>query len=99
MATLWITEYAFVATSGNVTMPVGQEPAVATQTVSFTTATQSAAFNASARLVRIQSSINAYVLFGSNPTATASTTPITANQPQWFGVVPGHKVSVYDGTS
>ena len=92
MATLYITEYANVAQiQGGV--PIPQEPAIAEQTVSFTTATASSAFNSNTRLVRIVSDAECHLKFGAAPTATTVHQQHQADTPSWHGVTPGHKVS------
>lgn len=100
MATLWITEYHEIPifAPGNAA-PMASEPAVADQTVTFTTATASNAFNSAAKYVRLYPSANCHVKFGSAPTATASMQKLAAGVEYWRGVVAGQKVSVYDGSS
>lgn len=77
-------------------MPAGKEPGATTQNVSFTTTSvQSSAFGATTRLVRVVSDVDARILFGSSPTAIAtSSVLISAGQPEYFGVDPGDKVAV-----
>lgn len=99
MATLWVTEYADISAMGGGPAQAGKEPAVADQSVTFTTATQSAAFTAKTRLVRLYSSVACHVLFGADPTATAAKQKLAADTEYWRGVTPGQKVSVYDGSS
>lgn len=96
MATAWITEYREAALTGaGVGVPAGKEPALAHQTVTFTTATSSAAFNANTRLIRIQCDAAAHLKFGPvGQTATTSHTPVNANAGEYFGVNPGDEVSV-----
>lgn len=103
MANLWITEYARVGLGdgtyrdGSVQMPL--EPAETGQNVSFTTATQSAAFGSSTYFVRLVPSANCHVLFGANPTADADDQRLTAGEEYFRAVAPGDKLSVYDGSS
>lgn len=94
MATLYVTEYAALgADIGGSRAPVAVEPAVTTQTVSFTTTTQSNAFNSSTRFVRLISTADCHLLFGSDPTATTSHQKVAANAVEWRAVHPGHKVA------
>lgn len=93
MATLYITEFQEVAKAGSDNLLMGQCPPVAQQTVTFTTSTQSAAFNAKTRFIRVYSSADAMIEFGSNPTATTSKMPIKAGVPEYFGVNPAEKVA------
>lgn len=99
MANLNITEFAALGEAGDFKFPVAKEPAVTTQSVTFTSATQSAAFNAQTRFVRLLPDANCYVLFGANPTAVATSEKLASGQEAWRAVNPEDKVSVYDGSS
>lgn len=69
MSALTITEYANVLPNG-----VFVEPAIATQSVTFTaTSVQSSAFDAKTRFVRLSSDATCTVIFGTNPTAVTAT--------------------------
>ncbi len=95
MATMYIREYAYLMTDENGrVIQAGQEPAEAGQAVTFTTTTQSAAFSALTRFVRIEVDAAAFLDFGLNPSAAAADgCPLPANSDQFFGVYPGHKVA------
>lgn len=97
MSFLWVTEYSALGDDldGSV-MPVAREPAVTDQKVTFTSSTQSAAFAADTRFVRLQADANCHLAFGLNPTATTSTQPLIANTVEWRTVKGGHKVAVID---
>ncbi len=100
MATAWVTEYAGLASDSNGKIaPVGKEPAITTQTFSFTTHVESAAFNAKTTIVRVYCSASARLAFGAAPTAVAGSTPVAATTEFWAGVFGGDKVSVYDGST
>lgn len=101
MATAWVTEYESMARElgSGVVVPIPQEPAVAVQKITFTTATQSAAFNSRTKIIRVWTSAAAHVAFGTNPTATVNSTPIGTELVEWFGVRANDKVSIYDGVS
>lgn len=102
MATLRIVEYKNLAVDGRGNIvPIPEEPSLGSQVVTFTTSTQSAAFRADTKYVRLESSADAYVKFGTNPTATAASGRIPANTVEWRGVaqVASLKVAVYDGSS
>ena len=100
MAKLSITEYDVLPDDGRGRLlPLGGEPALADQEVTFTTATQSAAFNAKAKFIRLIADADCRVLFGANPTALAASQRLVADVEYWRAVVPGQKVSVYDGSS
>jgi hypothetical protein len=55
---------------------------------------QSAAFGAASAYVRIYSSVDVYLAFGSNPTATTSDLVLSGGAAEFFAVAPGSKVSV-----
>ena len=82
-------------------LPVAQEPAVTDQTVTYTSSTQSAAFNNSTHFVRIVCDAKAHFQFGTDPTATANDPYLPADAPEYFGVTPGEAIEVafYDGAS
>ncbi|GAG78221.1 unnamed protein product, partial [marine sediment metagenome] len=64
--------------------------------------TQSDAFSSTTKLVRLCNATDAICYFevGADPTATADSTPLGANgATEYFGVTPGHKIAVYDGTT
>ncbi len=99
MAKLNITEYRDVRET-----PVGYsqaplEPAIAYQTLTFSTTTQSLAFNSLVRVIRVISDVNCYISIGEDPAATTSRTFLEAGEAELFGVHPGHKISAYDGVS
>ncbi len=70
MATAWISEYDSMPHSLN--GQIAPEPPIAAQTVSFTTTTQSNAFNAKTRYIGITADAAFHFLVGANPTATTS---------------------------
>ncbi len=101
MAILHIAEYTELARDANDNvMPVGKEPAIATQEVDFTSAeAKSAAFQDATTLVRLWSDTAGFFLVGANPTATtAEDVPIAASTAEYFGVAPrtiaGLKISI-----
>ena len=100
MATLEITSFkSTVMGQPGHAAPIPQEPGTKA-VVTFTTATQSDAFAAGVRFVRLMPSGTCYVLFGDNPTATvANGQRLVADVEIWRGVRPGQKLSVYDGSS
>lgn len=94
MATLFVTEYASLGADVAASVaPIAAEPAVTTQTVSFTTTTQSSAFNASTRFVRLIADADCHLLFGANPSATTSHQKVMADTVEWRAVQPGDKVA------
>ena len=96
MANLNITEYGdFGKGPDGTPMQAGLEPALFTDNVSFTTSTQSSAFNRKTRLVRLVSDTACYVKFGTNPTATTSTDcKLAANVVEFFCVPQGESYKV-----
>ena len=96
MATLYITEYADIR--GNASFV----PPVAEQAVVFTTSTQSAAFNANTRFVRLHTDAICSIQFGENPTATTGHARMAINQTEYFAVRHGKatadKVAVVTNT-
>jgi hypothetical protein len=100
MATAWISEYPVLsADAEGQKIAVAPEPATTTQAVTFSTSAQSAAFGSQTRFVRIVASADCHLLFGANPTATASHQFLPQGAEAWRGVDPGGKVAIYDGSS
>ena len=62
-------------------------------TLSGSTSTQSSAFGSQSEYVRICSNADVHILFGANPTATANSIFIPANEPEIFKVSPGEKMA------
>ena len=100
MSLLDIREYTTLAKDQDGRpLAAGQEPAAAGQQVTFTaTAGQSAAFGSTTRFVRLHANGNCRILFGDNPTATATSPRMAAGASEYFGVAPGQKVSAIDAT-
>lgn len=99
MADLYISEYSHQARDamGGV-LPSGQEPAVTTQKVGIGgVSDQSLAFNEQTRFVRVHADVACHLKFGSNPTAAATGLRLAANQTEFIGVKPGHKLAVIQG--
>lgn len=99
MANIWISEFdksgiPYVEGGGYLNVPIALEPVLAPQKVSFTTATQSAAFNAATKLIRMVSDADCHVAFGADPTADTDDEKLIAGIPEWRAVTAGHKVSV-----
>lgn len=99
MAELYIREYTRLARDidGNV-IQAGEEPAEASQVVSFTaTAGQSIATGSATKFVRIESNADGFIDLGIDPTAVAlAGIPVKANQPEYFGVRRGTKISAVE---
>ena len=100
MATLYVTEFSDVnIAQGNIAQVV-EQPVVAEQTVTYTTSTQSTAFNARTKYVRIHTDAICSILFGTNPTATTSKMRMVAGQTEYFAVPVGasYKVAAVTNT-
>lgn len=106
MAKVYITEYSSAALPfpyggsssnplQNYPLDAAQEPALLTQTVDIgAMSTQSSAFNANTRFIRIHTDAICSVEFGVDPTATSSSQRMATNQTEYKGVRPGDKVAV-----
>lgn len=98
---VWVTEYReLVETARGVTVPIPKEPSIAVQKNGYTISAQ-ISLNAETRIVRIVADADIYVAFGTNPTATVSSTKIPSGTVEWRGVTPdvSPKVAFYDGSS
>jgi len=73
----------------------------ATQTISFTgTSAQSSALGSATNLVRLYSTEECFVAFGSNPTASSSTVPLGPKNPEYVQVNPGELIAaISNGTN
>jgi hypothetical protein len=84
MAKLYVTEFREANFgSPDVSAIVDQTP------VTYSTSTQSAAFNAATSLVRVHTDSICSISFGKNPTATTNTMRLAAGQTEYFAVPPG----------
>lgn len=92
MASLYIAEGSDLQddTTGAM-VPVMRQPPVATQKVTFTTTTQSAAFKGT--ILRVLADADCHLAFGSNPTATTSFPKYMAGVEYFMGVNVGDKVA------
>ena len=96
MAVLYITEYSAISIPD---APIAPGEAIASQTVAIGgSSTQSSAFNAQTRYVRLHTDAICSILFGSNPTATATTARMAADATEYFSVNPSTKVAVITNT-
>lgn len=97
MAVLYVTELADLGQAGGNSAPIAQLPVVAEQAITFTTHTESSAFNPATRYVRLHTDTVCFVKFGTAPTAiTATNLRLAANQTEYFAVPANqsYKVSV-----
>ena len=95
MASIWITELrAMPIDSNGKTVEAASLPAITTQKVAISgTSAQSAAFNADTKFIRVLSDLNCCILSSADPTATTSDLPLTAENAEYFGVIPGQKLA------
>jgi len=102
MATLYITEYARQGRDASgFQMVVADEPPAAEQTVAIGGgSTQSSAFNALTKFVRLHTDAICSIQFGTNPTASTTTRRMAANTTEYFSVPLGQsfKVAVITNT-
>ena len=75
------------------------EPVVVDQQVTYSTASSSNAFNAATKYIRLAPDDTCFVLFGTAPTALATSQKLFGGAEYYRKVVPGQVVSIYDGTS
>jgi hypothetical protein len=96
MAVAYITEYESMAVVATGLAPIAQDPPIAEQVVAISTHTESAAFNAATRFIRVHVDAICSISVGLTPVATTVMRRMAANQTEYFGVVPGKgwKISV-----
>lgn len=107
-ATCKISEYSnLVLDANNRQVPVALEPAITTQSVTYTTSTSSVAFNDDTRFVRIICDAKAHFVFTTaTPTLTNSYPYLPADTAEYFGIERAPRgtsqtltVRFYDGSS
>lgn len=100
MAKLYVTEFRHggATTLGGNVAQVSQEPALAEQAFTFTTTTQSAAFNANTRFIRVHTDSICSIAIGLNPTATTDSRRMVAGQTEYFAVPGGWKIAAVTNT-
>ena len=98
MAKAYISEYDRLPFFSGMALPTGPEPAAVEQVVTFTTSTQSAAFGANTKFIRVHPDAICSYEFGLNPTATTSTPRMAASSTEFFAVRPGDKVAFVTNT-
>jgi len=98
MAKAYITEHPRPTMYQGGLLPVAAMPPLTSQTVTFTTTTQSVAFGSTTKMVCVHTDSICSIEFGSNPTATTSSRRMAANTTEYFEVTPGHKVAFVTNT-
>lgn len=99
MAVISISEYGYSFGQPRDNYAIPSEPVVADQKVTYTSSTQSAAFNDSTKYIRMAPDATCFVLFGSSPTALATSQKLFGGQEYYRRVLAGDKVAIYDGTT
>jgi hypothetical protein len=99
MATLFIAEFRYIGATVGGNIQVAQGVPVAEQTVAIGgTSTQSSAFNAQTRFIRVHTDVICSIKIGTDPTASTTTARMAADQTEYFAVQPGDKIAVRTNT-
>lgn len=103
MAVLYIAEFTDLPVFQGNSVPAPRMPPVAEQTVAIGAETDSAAFNAKTRVIRVHADAICSIVIGTgNPAATTSNMRLAANSTEYFSVRPdldsGLKLSVVTNT-
>lgn len=100
MARLYITEYADISETVRGAAQAPKDPPIAEQVVSITGGSvQSAAFNTLTRFILIATdAICSVYVGGTNPTVTANSHRMAADQAEFRGVIGGDKLAVISNT-
>lgn len=91
MATAWISEYESMPSYVG-DAQIAAEPPLTSQTVTFTTATSSSAFNAKTRFIQFKVSADGHYRVGGTA-ATTSHMPIRSTEGYFCAVQPGTTIS------
>lgn len=97
---VYVTEYAGQGTDrGGRSTPVAKTPALVDQKLTASgSSSQSAAFNADTRLIRVHADEIVSISIGTNPTATTSTARMAAGQTEYFDVQGGDRIAIITNT-
>lgn len=99
MATLYITEFASMGVAGGGSPQIAAMPPLAEQAIAIGAETDSAAFNAQTKFVRLHpDAICSIVIGAGNPVAATTKLRLAANTTEYFGVQPGQVLSVIANT-
>lgn len=95
MSTVYISEYASSHSDTNGVIQIGEEPAIAEQSVAITGGSvQSNPFNSATNFVRVHTDSVCSILFGTNPTAVVTAKRMAANTTEYFGTQGGQMLAV-----
>jgi hypothetical protein len=93
MALLYVTEFSGMG-AGSPAPQIAPAQALASYTVAIGGASaQGAVFGAGTKIVRVHADVSCAILFGSNPTALATSMRMGAGQTEYFAVEPGQRVA------
>lgn len=100
MAKLYITEFNRLKRPGSDTAQIGSLSTGTDQSpvVISGSSTPSAAFATDTQFIRVHTDAICSVAYGANPTATANSFRMAADQTEYFGVNPGDKIAVIANT-
>lgn len=98
-ANCYIAEFGVTAQDANGNKMPLAGPMLTSQVVAYTTSTQSTAFSANTRYIRVVCDAKAHFTFGTNPTADANDPYFVADVPEYVGVNATWEIAFYDGTS
>lgn len=100
MANLYIAELQKLEkdAKGNI-VPIARMPPITEQKIAYTSVQLSAAFHDKTKFIRVIADAVAHLEFGGAPVATEANSFIPSGVPEYFSVIAGQKVSVYDGSS
>jgi len=99
MAKIYVAECYLPTLYNGHALAVSKLPAITEQVVAIGgTSTQSNAFNALTRLIRVHTDAICSIAISSNPTATANTSRMAAGQTEYFEVNAGDKIAVITNT-
>lgn len=99
MAVLYVTEFAMLPQMSGGQPQIAPRPGLGTQTVAIGgTSTQSTAFSAQTRYIRVHTDAICSTSINSNPTATTSSERLAADNTEYFAVQPGDKIAVISNT-
>lgn len=98
MAVVYISEFSSLANV--VGCNIAMMPPIAQQTVAIGAETDSNAFNASTRFIRVHADAICSIAVGLTPTASTTTLRMSADSTEYFGVPlnSGYKLSVITNT-
>ena len=96
---LYIAEFADMQVYNGNLIPMAYAPPLAEQRITISgTSTQSSAFNAKTKSIRVHTDAICSIALGANPTAAVTNMRMVAGQTEYFAVSPGDKIAVITNT-